>query len=92
VVVKSDSTIRAIFGEGEVAIDNPNAAGIEITTQGRSLHISGAPDLSVHVYDLLGRSVYLSERYDGSPIPLPAAGVYMVRIEDMPAQRVAAFF
>lgn len=90
VTVKSDSIIRAVFAEGEVGIDQLTAEGVELYTVGQTLHLRGAEGHTVRIYDLMGRNVYFAENYDGRPVALPATGVFMVRVEDLPARRVVA--
>ncbi len=90
IVVTGDSIFRAVFAEGEVGIDDLEARGIELFTEGQTLHVRGAEGLPLRVHDVVGRCVYYSEHYNGQPIRLSAAGVYMVRVEDFAARRVVA--
>ncbi len=88
VVVKSDSIIRAVFAEGELGIDDFADAGMEVCLQGQQLQVRGAEGLPVSVYDALGRCLYASDSYDGRPVDVQAAGVYMVRVATFRPRKV----
>ncbi len=81
VIVKGDSIIRAVFAEEGVGIDDLEAADIAVSAQGQQLQLRGAEGLAVRVYDVMGRCVFASDRFDGKPVSVQAAGVYMVRVE-----------
>ena len=86
--VKGDQTIRAIFAEGEVGIDNAMPDNVVTYVEGRTLFVRGAEGHSLCVYDALGRQVYGSDNYQAISIPLPAAGVYVVRYDNQAIRKV----
>ena len=88
VTVTSDSVIRAVFGEGEVGVDDLEAEGISIAVEGHNLLVDGAVGRSLRVYDVMGRCVYSAARFDGTPVRLTAVGVYMVKVEGLQPRRV----
>lgn len=92
VVITSDTTIRAVFAEGEPqGIAAPDASAIVTTVQGRVLNIYGAEGMQVIVCDLLGRQVFAAKSYAHKSVTLPSAGIYMVSIEGLPARKIIAY-
>jgi hypothetical protein len=88
--VRGDQTIRAIFAEGEVGIDNALPDDMITYVEGRSLFVRGADGLVLSVYDALGRRVYHSDSYHAMSIALPGAGVYVVRLGNGAMRKVVA--
>jgi hypothetical protein len=86
--VKGDQTIRAIFAEGEVGIDNAIPDNVVMYVEGRTLFVRGAEGHSIFVYDALGRQVYGSDNHQAISISLPAAGVYVVRYDNRAIRKV----
>ena len=65
-------------------------AGISLTTQNGSIRITGVEGLPVTLYDIQGRRLtYLQAHTSTINFPVPHTGIYMVRIANLPAQRVA---
>ncbi len=88
IVVTSDTAIVALFqwvadsvGIGNIAVD-----GISIRSTGDCIVVKGASD-EVSVFDMMGRIV-ATAKGDEVTIPLPAAGVYLVRINNRVAKKV----
>ncbi len=88
IVVTSDTVIVALFqwvadsvGIGNIAVD-----GISIRSTGDCIVVKGASD-EVSVFDMMGRMV-ATAKGDEVTIPLPAAGVYLVRINNRVAKKV----
>ena len=88
--VRGESVIRGYFAEGVVGINSTTADGITLTLQGLRLTALGADNLPLCVYDALGRVVFRTDNYQGVSIPLPAAGIYVVRIEGKAMRKVVA--
>ena len=89
-VAESDMTVEATFAE----ISGIEEASSIFTYQlnGLLLTLQGSTDESIRVYDMLGRCVAQSDLRNGSctPMKLPSAGVYMVRIGQRHTLRIVA--
>ncbi|MBO7100461.1 MAG: hypothetical protein J6V98_00370 [Bacteroidales bacterium] len=82
-----------------VDIDEVEADGVRITSQHGSIVVEGAEGREVRVYDMLGRELThssVSVTADSSPnlgeqrrIAVPTAGIYMVRVGNLPTRKVA---
>lgn len=88
--VKGDEIIRAVFAEGEAGIDNAMPDNVLLYVEGRRLYIRGAEGHNVSVYDALGRCVYRADNHQAMSIQLPAAGVYVVRLDNKSMRKVVA--
>ena len=69
------------------AIDDVENNSFVVSTSGRRIRITDAPEGRLTVHDVMGRCVVASPSANGS-YDLPAAGVYLVRIGDLPARKV----
>ena len=69
------------------AIDDVEKNSFVVSTSGRRIRITDAPEGRLTVHDVMGRCVVASPSANGS-YDLPAAGVYLVRIGDLPARKV----
>lgn len=65
-------------GGGQGIDDITDANNVKVYAKGGKIVVVGAKDEKVHVYDVMGRTFY-NDIFE-SPITLPAAGVYMVKI------------
>ena len=74
-----------------VDIDEVEADGVRITSQRGSIVVEGAEGREVRVYDMLGREVCGKRKVESgkSSFTVPVAGIYMVRVGDLPARKVA---
>ena len=88
--VKGDKMLRAIFAEGEAGIEDVAEADVVLYMEGHRLFVRGVDGRKVNVYDALGRSVYQAENYHDIAISLPAAGVYVVQIDNRTMRKVVA--
>ena len=89
VEVDQDTSIMAIFAEGEVGIADVAADGVRVSTAEGRIVVEGADGHMVSLFDAMGRQ--LAVRYGGSPIRLdvPASGIYLVKVGPYAARRVA---
>ena len=93
IVVMQDTTIIAYFysdnGEEE-DIEEAEEEGIKLYQRNGQIVVEGAEGSRVMVYDVFGR-VLATKRDDGGLLRFdaPAAGVYLVRVGDAPARKVA---
>ena len=73
-----------------VGIDEVEADGVRITSQRGSIVVEGAEGREVRVYDMLGREVNGKGKSEKGKVTLsvPAAGIYMVRVGELPIRRV----
>ena len=88
-VVLQDTMITAEF-ESLNDINTLDGRGISVFTREGSIVVEGIEGIETTVYDMMGRRMN-GERRAGSGvrvIPVPASGVYLVRIEGLPARKV----
>lgn len=79
-ITKSESLINSnIATNDEVGITDVDFGHINVYAADGRILVEGAEGMEVCVYDMLGRPV---------PLMVPTAGVYMVRVGDLPARRV----
>ena len=74
-----------------LGMDEVEADGVRITSQRGSIVVEGAEGREVRVYDMLGREVNgkaKSEKGEAT-LSVPAAGIYMVRVGELPTRKVA---
>ena len=88
--VKGDTLIRAIFAEGELGISDDMPESVIFYVEGRSLFVRGADGHNLSVYDVMGRCVYHADNYQAMSIKLPAAGVYVVRLDSKSMRKIVA--
>lgn len=74
--------ISSIHGIGDVEQQD-----YRIATSGLYFSVVGAPEGQLNVYDVMGRSVLSSPVANGT-FCLPAAGVYLVRVGDLPIRKI----
>ena len=74
-----------------VGINEVEADGVRITSQRGSIVVEGAEGREVRVYDMLGREVNGKGKSEKGEVTLsvPAAGIYMVRVGELPTRKVA---
>ena len=87
-IVWSDWSNEVVFMA--VGIDEVEADGVRITSQRGSIVVEGAEGREVRVYDMLGREVNGKGKSEKGKVTLsvPAAGIYMVRVGELPIRRV----
>lgn len=62
---------------------------IKVSVNGNNILVIGANGLSVNIYDVMGRMIKEGEiLYDERKLSVPTAGVYLVKIGDLPARKV----
>lgn len=88
---KSSNIIRSnIATDNPNAIDGVNINGISIYSQGGHIVLEGANSKVVSAYDIIGRPVVGKIKATDRKIALdvPSLGVYIVKIDGLPAQKV----
>ncbi|MBQ6069768.1 MAG: C10 family peptidase [Bacteroidales bacterium] len=90
--VKDNLLIRAIFDEGELGISPSLLDQMTIHVEGHNLYVRGAEGLPLSVYDALGRCIYKTSSHTKHSIMLPAAGVYIIRLNSQTIQKIVAPF
>ena len=75
----SDTVVVAYFEEGNTGIDDVDGDGVYVYVTDGRIVVVGAKGQEVLVYDMMGRPM--------ANHALPA-GVYMVRVGDLPARKV----
>ena len=92
IVVLQDTHLVAYFASdnGEEGIEETTEEGAKIYQSNGQIVVEGAEGSRVMVYDVYGR-VLAVKRDDGGVLrfDVPAAGVYLVRVGDAPARKVA---
>lgn len=89
--IKQDLKLRAYFEEGELESINPiDTPTYTMAVEERNLSILNATGSSVRVFDTMGRCIYSADKYTGQTIVLPNIGIFMVSVNDSPAQKVVA--
>ncbi|MBQ9418709.1 MAG: hypothetical protein IJU19_09045, partial [Bacteroidales bacterium] len=86
----SDLTLTAYFApDGTLGINDLPADSIRIYTLGATIHIFGAEGRTLTLYDISGR-LLLRHRATAfhTALPAPAAGVYLLRPDSLPARRL----
>ena len=89
-MVTRNYILQALFGS-DVGIDDVDIAesAYEVMVEGHNIHIRGASDKAVTIYDIRGRQVsYAAPSADERIVPVLAAGVYLVRPDGCQAKKV----
>ena len=73
-----------------VDVDEVEADGVRLTGRNGHILVQGAEGKEVRVYDMLGHEVSGKRKVESGKcvLAVPSAGVYMVRVGDLPARRV----
>lgn len=71
-------------------IDNVGDLTYYVGTEGRRIIVRGAEGVNVNVYDVMGRMVgsLPATGIGNREVTVPAAGVYMIRVGDLPVRKV----
>ncbi|MDY6372766.1 MAG: hypothetical protein SPL12_10805, partial [Bacteroidales bacterium] len=88
IVVTGDSTFVATFAE-KVGVNEATGEDIVVVVCGHQIVVKGAEAMETTLYTVDGRVLYKGQ-LDGTPLTLPASGVYMLKIGDLPARRILA--
>ena len=82
-------TIEAVF-EAVTGIGDVDAASVTIATEGTRILVSGAAGAAIDVYDAVGRRVrHMDAVAEKVEIDVLTSGIYLVRVGNAPARRVA---
>lgn len=88
VTVTANATYTAYFENDPFGIADIDVTQIKVyATEGRIM-VLGAEGVDVRVYDMMGRQVAYSNADDEHDIPVPLAGVYLVKVGTLPARKV----
>ena len=90
-ITKSESMIRSnIATNEEVGITDVSADNVNVYVRAGCIVVEGAEGREVQIYDMLGREINGKTKSEKGDImlPVPTAGVYMVRVGDLPARKV----
>ena len=79
--VYSNVNLIATF-ERNTGIDGIEDAPYRILVKGREITVTDAVGLPIQVTDIVGRTIFRTQRYDGQPVGMPATGVYLIRINN----------
>ncbi|MBO4586490.1 MAG: S8 family serine peptidase [Bacteroidales bacterium] len=70
-----------------VGIDDVDNPQLQLSVNGLRVTLSGAPEAPVNIFDVMGRCVLSSPVANGT-FSLPADGIYIVRVGDLPARKI----
>ncbi len=89
IIVTSDATYVANFVAMQ-GIDDSQAATFQaVPLPGFAIALSGVANKTVGIYDIMGRLLVSRHcEQEQQTLQLPSAGVYMIVVDDLPAQRV----
>lgn len=89
VTVTGNATYTAYFAETVGIEDVADGEGVRVWSYDGRIHVVGAEGMDVNVYDILGRRVSGKRKVVRGKLELAVpAGVYLVRIGDLPARKV----
>jgi hypothetical protein len=72
-----------------VGIDDVQGESCVITTGNKTIHVQGAANRAVTVFDLIGRPVaFEAQAGESISFPVSSAGVYLVQVEGLKARKV----
>lgn len=85
-------SLEAIFERtSHEGIGQAESDQLRVVVEGRQLTILGAEGSAVQLFDVMGRCIYRTESYDGLPVRLPAAGVYVAQAEGRAPKKILAY-
>ncbi len=90
ITVTRNYVLQALFGD-DLGIDDADSdrTTITVTVESRNIHIVGAADKSVTIFDLYGRCIStLSPAAGDRVVSVPTAGVYLLRPDGCTARKV----
>ncbi len=91
VVVTADTMLVAYFApDSTEGIGDIEVMAATVSCRNGQIVVEGATDVEVVLYDIMGRRL-AEQRADGTPLRFSAlsAGIYLVRVGQYPAQKVA---
>ena len=87
----ADITLTAVFATEE-GIGGVEGLDLTVSVQHRTVTVSGANGHALEVFDLSGRRMaHRAAAADAERIALPHSGVYLLKVEGMPARRIIVF-
>ena len=88
--LSSDLSLTAYFNSPS-GIENISDAHFTAFAQGRHIIVIGAKNMPVVFYDMQGRQLETKQSRNDQPLRFdaPATGIYMIKVGNLPAQRVA---
>ncbi len=90
ITVTGDATVTAIFEAAPVGIDDMEVSEVEVYSVDNRIVVRGAEGGDIRVYDVAGRLVSRKASASASEeITVSATGVYLVRVGNAAAKRVA---
>ncbi|MCQ2329442.1 MAG: T9SS type A sorting domain-containing protein [Paludibacteraceae bacterium] len=88
ITVTADATFTAYFAPG-TGVESITELSNEIYSCNGQIVIAGAEDAIIRIFDMMGRLVCTTNATSNpQSIPVNASGVYMVQVDNKPAQRV----
>ena len=89
IIVTHNASFTAVFHDPFVGIDTLSVPEITLLTQGRDIIVQGAEGRNVSLFDIMGRRIASAVKATASEtLRTPAAGVYLLHIEGLPARKI----
>ena len=85
--VFQDISLTAIFEETQ-GINDVDVDDIVIQVSDGHIIVLGAEGIDMSIYDMMGRRIAYSNAAEEHDIPMPTAGVYLVKVGTLPARKV----
>ena len=85
--VLQDTSLTAIFEETQ-GINDVDVDDIVIQVSDGHIIVLGAEGIDMSIYDMMGRRIAYSNAAEEHDIPMPTAGVYLVKVGTLPARKV----
>ena len=85
--VLQDISLTAIFEETQ-GINDVDVDDIVIQVSDGHIIVLGAEGIDMSIYDMMGRRIAYSNAAEEHDIPMPTAGVYLVKVGTLPARKV----
>lgn len=83
-------SIRGILSESNAVIE-VESRPLQWRLNGRTLQVDNPQGLEVGLYDLMGRRLAVSTSVHMPSFSIPSAGIYLLKAEGLPAQRVVVY-
>lgn len=86
-VADSNINLMATFASGEVGIEEVSVT-YKVDSKNGSISINGIDNQMISIFDISGRVIIREKAENGKQYSMPHNGVYMVQIDNHPAQKV----
>jgi M6 family metalloprotease-like protein len=88
ITLTQDTAFTAFFAGEVVGIDATDGSNIVIGVANHSVTVSGAEGRNIELFDITGRTLHRATGCGIDTFAMPAVGVYIIRIEGIPAKKI----